>query len=96
MRLSFLPGQLFLEQLENGQYELRHGGAVVERFKSQRKALLAFNEMRRKLQSEFPARELSPEEKKRLMIEELARHSVPHNSLRNTGPRKSTGTRTFG
>lgn len=96
MRLSFVPGQLFLEQLENGTYQLRQGGTVMGQFKSQRQAVSAFNQIRRKLELEFPAKELSPEEKKRLMIEELARSSLPHNSLRNAAPRKSTGTRTFG
>ena len=96
MRLSFLPGQLFLEPLDDGTYQLRRGDAVVGQFKSQRQAVSAFNELRRKLQSEFPPKEPGPEEKRRLMIEELGRNSLRHNSLRNAAPRKSTGTRTFG
>ena len=96
MRLSFLPAQLFLELLEDGTYQLRHGNTVAGRFKSKRAAISAFNELRRKLESEFPARELSSEEKRLLLIEELGRNSIRHNSLRNAAPRKSTGTRTFG
>ena len=96
MKLSFLPGQLFLEPRDNGTYELRHGSEILGQFKSERQAVAAFNELRRKLESDFRRRELSPEEKKRLMMEELARCAVPRNSMRNAGPRKSTGTRTFG
>lgn len=96
MRLSFLPGQLFLERLENGKYQLRQGSAILGQFKSKRQAVSAFNQLRQKLESEFPAKDLSPEEKRRLMIEEVVRNSIAHNSLRNAGPRKPTGTRTFG
>ena len=96
MRLCFLPAQLFLEPLQDGTYELRQGDTVVGRFRSQRQALAAFNEMRRKLESQFPTSEFSPEEKRQLMIEEMRRNAVPHNSLRNAPPKKSTGTRTFG
>ena len=96
MKLSFLPGQLFLEPRGDGTYELRQGDTILGQFKSQRQAVSAFNELRRKLESEFPVMELSLEEKRRLMAEELGRNSLPHNSLRNSGPRKSTGTRTFG
>ncbi len=96
MKLCFLPGQLFLEKRDDGTYELRHEGTILGQFKSERQAVSAFNELRRKLESEFPVKEVTPEEKKRLLIEELGRSSVPHNSMRNFGPRKSTGTRTFG
>jgi hypothetical protein len=96
MRLAFLPGQLFLERLDDGTYQLRQGNAVAGQFKSQRQAVLAFNEMRHSLQSQFPARELSDEEKRQSMVEELGRGSLPHNSLRGAPPRRPTGTRTFG
>ena len=96
MRLCFLPGQLFLEPRDDGTYELRHENTILGQFKSARQAVSAFNELRRKLESQFPTKERSPEEKRQLLIEELGRNSLPHNSLRNAGPRKSTGTRTFG
>jgi len=96
MRLCFLPGALFLEELPDGTYEVRRGNTTVGRFKSQRAAVSAFNENRRRLEAEFPARELSPEEKARLLREELGRNSLAHNPLRNAPPKRPPRTRTFG
>jgi len=95
MRMSFLPGKLFLEPADDGGWELKFGEEVT-RFKSARAAAQAFNSIRARLEKEFPAREMSLEERRALLHQEIADSAVGHNSLRNAGPRKKTGTRTFG
>jgi len=95
MKMSFLPGKLFLESKPDGTYELRFG-EEVQTFRSEKRAAEAFRDLRAKLEKEFPAREPTMEERRALLQREIADSSLGPTSLRNTGPRKKTGTRTFG
>jgi hypothetical protein len=95
MKLSFFPGKLFLESKPEGGYELRFGDEV-QIFRSEKAAIQAFNDLRAKLEKDFPAREPTLEERRALLAKEIADSAVGHTALRNTGPRKKTGTRTFG
>ena len=95
MRLAFLPGKLFLESKADGTYDLRFG-EDVQSFRSQKAAIEAFHAIRARLEQDFPAREPSLEERRALLAKEIAESGLGHNSLRNAGPRKKTGTRTFG
>ncbi len=95
MKLSFFPGKLFLESKPEGGFELRFGDEV-HTFRTEKAALQAFREIRTKLEKDFPATEPTLEERRALLAKEIADSAVGHNSLRNAGPRKKTGTRTFG
>jgi hypothetical protein len=95
VKLSFLPGKLFLEAKPDGAYELRFG-EEIQTFRSRKQAVQAFNDLRTRLEKEFPARELTPEERRALLLKDIADSAISHNSMRNTGPRKKTGSRRFG
>lgn len=95
MKMSFFPGKLFLEQAPDGAFDLRFGDEV-QRFRSQKSAVKAFLALRSRLEKDFPSRELSPEERRNLFVRDVVDSAVGHNTLRNAGPKKKTGTRTFG
>ena len=95
MKMSFFPGKLFLESKPDGSYELQFG-EEVRIFRSRKPAVQAFLDLRSRLEKDFPAGQPSIEERRALLKKEIAESSVGHNSMRNAGPRKKTGTRTFG
>lgn len=97
MNLSFLPGDLHLYENESGVFIVKMAGKEILSTRSRRSALSRFNAIRTDLESRFPARELSPEEKSQLLQKEINDSLVGHNSL--GGRKKKTsagGTRTFG
>ena len=95
MKMSFFPGKLFLESKPAGGYELRFGDEV-RTFKAEKPAIQAFQEIRARLEKEFPAREPTIEERRELLHKEIADSTIGHTALRNAGPKKKTGTRRFG
>ena len=95
MKMSFFPGKLFLESTAEGKYELRFG-EEVQAFKSEKQAVQAFQQIRLRLEKDFPMQEPTLEERRALLQKEIADSAVGHTSLRNAGPKKKTGTRTFG
>ncbi len=95
MKMSFFPGKLFLESKLDGAYELRFGDEV-QTFKSEKPAVAAFQQIRTRLEKDFPVKEPTLEERRALLQKEIADSALGHNSMRNAGPRKKTGTRTFG
>ncbi|MFQ5694941.1 MAG: hypothetical protein ACE5HB_03040 [Terriglobia bacterium] len=97
MKLAFLPGKLFLAQVDNSTYVVTLQGEEQLRCRSRKQALARFNELREKLGQEFPSKELSEEEKKQLLRKEIADSLVGHNSLGGRKKSKSAAkTRTFG
>jgi len=95
MKMAFLPGKLFLESRDDGTFELRFG-EQVRTLRSQKEAVAVFRELRAVLEKDFPPRELSAEERRVILRQDIVDAAVRHNSLRNAGPRKKMGTRTFG
>ena len=98
MKLSFLPGDLHLTKETDGTYLVAMQGQELLRTKVEKKALAKFNAVRNDLESQFPARELSPEEK-RLALENLLLDYKSAQVRASTKPPKKeriTGTRTFG
>jgi len=93
--MHFLPGNLSLESRPGGLYELRLGEEVTT-FRSQKAAIKAYQELRARLEKDFPAREPTLEERRALLQQEIADSMIRHNALRDAGPKKKTGTRTFG
>lgn len=97
MKSSFLPGDLHLTEAEHGEYVVAIAGRDLFRSRSRRAALAKYNELRTEMESRFPARELTTEEKAELLNREIGDSLVGHNSL--GGRKKKTtasGTRTFG
>jgi len=97
MNLSFLPGELYLSKNENGLFVVTLAGRVILSTKSQRSALARFTALRAELESRFPAREPTADEKAELLQREIGESLLGHNSL--GGRKKKTtagGTRTFG
>ena len=97
MKLSFLPGDLQLAKADDGSYIVTIMAQTVFLSRSQRAAIDKYNELRREMESRFPARELTPEEKTELRHREIGDSLLGHNSL--GGRKKKTtagGTRTFG
>jgi len=97
MKLSFLPGDLHLNQTESGCYVVSLQGQEILKTRSRREALDRFNALRNEMESRFPKRELTPGEKAEIMRQAVGDSLVSHNSL--GGRKKKTtagGTRTFG
>ena len=76
MRLSFLPGDLHLFQQSDGTYVVTHQGEQVFRSKLEKRSLAKFNAIRRNLEVQFPARELTPEEKSAALSRSLMNYKL--------------------
>jgi hypothetical protein len=97
MKLTFLPGKLFLTKSEEGIYILTVEGQEILRTRSQKSAVSRFNEMRHEMEARFPSRDLTTEERSEILQRAIADSLVGHNSL--GGRKKKTiagSTRTFG
>lgn len=97
MRLEFLPGELLFQDADDGTHIVTIAGQVVFRGRSQRAAVQKYNQIRTEMETRFPARPLTPEEKAELLQQAIGDSLVGHNSL--GGRKKKTtagGTRTFG
>ena len=97
MNLAFLPGELFLNQSEDGCYRVTLQGQKILCTHSQKAAVQKFNELRQEMEKRFPARELTSEEKAQILQLAIADSLVGHNSLGGRKKKTRAGsTRTFG
>ena len=97
MKLAFLPGNLHLDQSEDGAYIVSIEGQEVLRTRSQRAAVQRFNELRVEMEKRYPARELTLEEKAEILQLAIGDSLVGHNSLGGRKKKTTAGsTRTFG
>ena len=97
MKLSFLPGALFLNRMEDGTYVVTVEGQEIVRTKSQRTAVAQFSKVRQEMEARFPARELTSEEKSEILQRLIGDSLVGHNSLGGRKKKTTAGsTRTFG
>ncbi len=97
MRASFIPGDLHLIETRDGFHVVIMRGSEVLRTRSRKAAAAKFNELRRNLETKYPAAEMIAEEKAELLRKATLDAMVGHNSL--GGRKKKTtagGTRTFG
>lgn len=97
MKVSFLPGDLHLNQTETGEYVVTLQGQEILSTKSRRAAFEKFNSLREEMETRFPKRELTSDEKNSILKQAIADSLLGHNSL--GGRRKKTtasSTRTFG
>lgn len=72
MNLSFLPGDLHLKKAQDGSYWITVQGKEILRTRSEKKAISEFNKIRKEMESQFPARELSREEKTQLLLKYIS------------------------
>jgi len=94
VKLYFKRAELLLHEVE-GRFVLEMAGRVVENFRSERKAVAAYNRVRRDLEAKFPYAEVTDAERKAIMERYLADNLVGHNSWR-VPEKKSGSSRTFG
>src|SRR2546427_9985105 len=94
VKLYFKRAELLLHQVE-GKFVLEMDGRVIESFTSGRRAVAAYNRIRRELEAKLPPTEVTDAERKAIMERYLADNLVGHNSWRPTD-RKSGTSRTFG
>ena len=94
MKLYFKRAELLLHEVD-GNYVLEMAGQVMETFNSEKKAVTAYNRIRRDLEAKLPPAEVSDEERKAIMERYLADLLVGHNSWREP-EKKSGSSRTFG
>jgi Lon protease-like protein len=97
MKLSFFPGQLFLESTEDGTHRVTLNGEEVLRTRSERAAVTKFKALREEMERRFPPHELTQEEKAEAFKRAVADSLVRHNSLGGRKKKSTAGsTRTFG
>ena len=88
--------ELLLEKNAEGEHILKMGTELLGTFSSEKRALAAFNRLRRDLESKMPPREVSDAERQQLLDRYVADTLVQHNSLRNEIKKKPSKSRTFG
>ncbi len=98
MKLSFFPGDLHLNKEQDGTYLVSMQGQELIRTRVEKKALTKFNALRRELEAQFPARELTAEEKRAALEKYLLDYKAAEVRASTKPPKKEkiTGTRTFG
>lgn len=96
MKLDFLPANLHLYTDERGFACSVFKGEVIGRFRSHKEGVRKFNELRLQLEKDYRGSELTEEERRAALLREIGDSLIRHNALRNSGPKKRTGTRTFG
>lgn len=97
MKMSFVPGDLHLTKDQTGEYVLTMAGTEILRGGSEKQAVSRFKQLRKEMETKFPARELTQEERQEMLRQAVGDSLVGHNSL--GGRKKKTsagGTRTFG
>jgi len=96
MKLSFLPGELELCD-DQGEFVIQVQRKEILRTRSKQTALSKFNVLRRSMEQQFPAREVTPEEKQEL-LKSIFNETMLADVGRRPPKKRSTarGTRTFG
>jgi hypothetical protein len=98
MKLSFLPGDLHLNKERDGSYIISMQGVEILQTHVEKKALTKFNELRRELETKYPAHILTPEEKRTALERLLMDYKLVQVRASTKPPKKEKvkGTRTFG
>lgn len=98
MKLSFFPGDLHLNRDPDGDYVVTMQSTEILRTRLEKKAVSKFNALRRELETQFPARELTPEEKRAALESYILDYKAVQVRASTKPPKKDKvkGTRTFG
>jgi hypothetical protein len=95
MKLSFLPGNLFLDS--DGSLRIMINGKEVLRTRSRKAAISKFNALRQEMERRFPPHEVSAEQKAESLKNMMKDSLVQHNSLGGRKKKTTAGsTRAFG
>jgi hypothetical protein len=94
VRLSFIPGDLYLSE-DGNVFTVTFRGEAVLQTKSKKAALSRYNSLRSQLESLYPLQDITPEEKEERWRIERSDSLVGHNSVRPPR-RKVNPSRTFG
>jgi len=97
MNLSFLPGDLHLNKTTDGDYIIKIQGEEVFTTRNEKKAIMKFNALRKEMESQFPAHEMTPEQKKAI-LQRMIMHQVMGEVKRDMASpaKKKNKTKTFG
>lgn len=97
MNLSFLPGDLHLNKTTDGDYVIKIQGEEVFTTRNEKKAIIKFNALRKDMESQFPAHEMTPEQKKAI-LQRMIMHQVMGEVKRDMASpvKKKNKTKTFG
>lgn len=83
--------------MHDSDYVVTLRGEEILRTRIEKKALAKYNELRRNMEAQFPARDISPEQKAQLLQKYIGNILVSHNGDRHQKKRIKSGlTRTFG
>ncbi len=96
MRLFFIKGDLLLQKDEKGEYILTQLGETLGKFKNEKRAVAEYNRIRAELEAKMPPAEVTDEDRKKLLADNIADSLVQHNSLRDEPRKKAAKSRTFG
>ena len=98
MRLSFFPADLHLNKEQDGTYLVTMQGQELLRTRHEKKAIARFNGLRKELETQFPAHELTAEEKRATLQKYLLDYKAAEVRASTKPPKKEkiSGTRTFG
>lgn len=98
MNLSFIPGQLRLDKQPSGEYVITIEGEEVFRGRQEKKAVARFNAIRAQMEKQFPAHELSKEEKTAALLGSIMDTKLVEVRNSTKVPKKDriARTRTFG
>ena len=94
VKLYFKRAELLLHEVE-GWLVLEIAGQVIESFSSEKRAVSAYNRIRRGLEGKLPPAEVTDAERKAIMERYLNDNLVGHNSWR-PAEKKSGSSRTYG
>jgi hypothetical protein len=95
MKLSFVPGELYLTE-EDGSFCVSFKGNPVLTTKAKKKALDKYHAIRKELEASFPAPELTQDQKEEIRRQASLDSLLSHNSLRSQLRKKPARSRTFG
>jgi hypothetical protein len=98
MKLSFLPGELYLTKESDGTYVVTVQGKEILSTRIEKKALVKFNEIRREMETRFPAHGLTPEQKRAALANLIGefKFTQVRNSMKKPKQDRIAKTRTFG
>lgn len=95
MKMSFIPGDLHLALID-GEYLLTMGGSEVLRTRSEKSAVARFKLLRTEMETKYPARELTSEERAETLRAAIGELIVGQGSVHKRKKSTARGTRTFG
>lgn len=98
MKLSFLPGELYLTKERDGSYIVTVQGEEILSTRVEKKAITKFNAIRREMELRFPAHEMTPEQKRAALANLIGefKFTQVRASMKPPKKEKIKGTRTFG